>query len=344
MRRVLRIPLHITNQFIHIEIQKRILENEMSKININLTSGNNLLRETIVIDNASLEDHSSFVNLFNKQYNRKTKSSYFFWQFFESILPTRLLVARRNNAVVGFIGIQIKALNNNEKCGVIVDMLIDEPYRGIGIFDKLAKEIEKYAMSHNVVALVSFTNSIGMKALTRLPNWKNIGKVFTLQSVTGLSIDDNVESDKYTNKIQSNNLISFFKNEEYRQWRYDRNPNYSYTKISLKQDYFAIIKIFSDPITGQCFGDIVDFEGDMTDSKILKKLFTKASSQLKEQGIENITTWALPHTPLITIIRELGFKQTQQERYFCLKVLNKKYEYLSDFFRWHLVQADAEIF
>lgn len=318
----------------------------MSKIDIKRDAENKSLLEIVVIDSASPEDHLSFVNIFNKQYNRKIKSTYFFWQFFESIAASRLLVVRRNDKVIGFMGIQIRQLNNFEKCGIIVDMLIEEPYRGKGIFDNILREIEKYAQRHNVIALASFTNNNGMKALTRLPNWKSISKIITLQLENDLAIDKiRVDNGQSTNQNRSSHYISFFKkNAEYRQWRYDKNPNYSYSKVSINQDFFAITKIFSDPITGQHFGDIVDFEGDINDLESLKKLFIKAIEQLKEQGAETITIWALPHIPFKTIITELGFRDTQQERYFCLKVLNKNHEYLYDFSRWHLVQADAEIY
>ena len=136
----------------------------------------------------------------------------------------------------------------------------------------------------------------------------------------------------------------FHYSNDIRVWRFDKNPDYKYTHVMLTTGEFIITKVFEDPVTGVRFGDIVDFECGLNSKKLLRELFLKAVMQLKEQAVESITTWTLPHTPLREVIESLGFTEFLQERYFCLKVLNQKYEYLYNIENWHLVQSDAEIY
>jgi len=189
--------------------------------------------------------------------------------------------------------------------------------------------------------MTSLPNFDGMRAHTGLRTWKHIGTVRTYT----LPVAD-IAGDKELpeQRTSGEKLVYFLKSDAYRIWRYKLNPEYEYAYVKLDTGEFAVTKLFRDPVTNVRYGDIVDFECDLQDRKLLRELFLKACVSLKGEGAEAITTWALPLTPLSEVVESMGFTETQPERYFCLKVMKPGMEHVYDFSRWHLVQADAEIY
>jgi hypothetical protein len=47
---------------------------------------------------------------------------------------------------------------------------------------------------------------------------------------------------------------------------------------------------------------------------------------------------------LYKILKRIGFIESNQERYFCLKTFKSNYDYLYDISNWLLVEGDAEIY
>ena len=70
----------------------------------------------------------------------------------------------------------------------------------------------------------------------------------------------------------------------------------------------------------------------------------KSLEYFNDMNVQAITTWALPHLTLINAAREVGFKEIPMERFFCIKILNSKFDHLRDINNWHLSQADTEIY
>ena len=99
-------------------------------------------------------------------------------------------------------------------------------------------------------------------------------------------------------------------------------------------DGFVVTKVFTDPTTGQQFGDIVEYSGNPLGA--VERFFA--------DGIPMVSTWALPHTPSYALLKQAGFSELPRERYFCIKALEPTLEYLYDITHWHLMPADAEIY
>ena len=207
------------------------------------------------------------------------------------------------------------------------------------MFILLENEAHQFALEHKAVAITTVANQEGMKAYVGLRTWKVIGTIPTLELLTLSSVSPGLEK-----KGSLRGFIYFSKDKDYRYWRYDSNPEYKYDYLTMPDGAFAVTKIFQDPITHKVFGDIVDFESDWSRLINLQILFTKAIEHLKRQGAELVTTWALLHTSLYSMLKSLGFTESGLVRHFCVKVLKPEYFHLYEFPRWHLVQADAEIY
>lgn len=309
-------------------------------MNNNLLDRVRSLNKDIIIREANSNNKNDFIHLLNKQYERKRTIEYFDWMFVNNYLKTKLFAAYDKNEMIGFYGVRFHTLSNDATCGFAVDLLIKENYRNRGIFILLENEVYKTALLNNAVALTALPNNNGMKAHTGIDLWKNISKIdsFVLDCNKNIKLGNGIQS-----KIEADNIIYFFKNDRYRQWRYDMNPVYKYSKVKISEGIFSITKIFEDKLNNVVFGDIVDFECDMNDISLIQKLFYKSCEHLIEQKVEFITAWAV--IPLLQeCLESLGFYPESRERYFCVKVINNNYQYLYDINNWHLVQADSEIY
>jgi hypothetical protein len=297
------------------------------------------LNAGIIIRPANADDALPFIELMNKYVLRKKNTDYFYWQYINAVNPTALFMAYDRDILAGYCGVKIQPLSNSYLCGFIIDLIIHENYRNRALFFLLERAIHEFALNNLAVAVASLPNHKGMIAHKNLEGWNNLCQVFEL------IVRPRVACAIAQNKSKTpKELISFKKDDRYRNWRYARHPEYKYTYIKLKSGEFAITKIFADPVTGERFGDIVDFECALNNAEILGELFLRAVLEFKEQGLDNVTAWALPHTDLYSALKSIGFKEVPKERYFCVKVIEPKYEYLYDLASWHLVQADSEIY
>ena len=291
---------------------------------------------------AEKSDIPQLMELMNSQYARKKGEGYFLWQYFNSYYPTVLYCAFRGEILIGMFGVQKRLLNNDATVGQAIDMLVSPAFRGKGIFKQLAdRAIQCF---QDVDLFCVFPNLNGKNAVEKSLGWETAGKI-DLMCVKPQSIIDTLEEDPKPWEFERDqSLYRFVYDNSIRKWRFGKHPDYTYRYVSIDKQKHAVTKIFTDPNDGRKFGDIVEIECDHGNKSLLSKLFLKTSLYLKNQGVEEIATWALPHTALHGVVRNLGFLELLQERYFCIKVLNPQYKYLTNFSCWHLVQADSEIY
>jgi hypothetical protein len=293
----------------------------------------------IIIREAVQADGEQFVALFNTYYKRKTNLAYFQWQFFNTPFESKLFTAFHDDKLVAYCGIKICPLSGDILTGFVIDVLTHEPYRKRGILFLLEAAIMDYCKAKRVSVMTVLPNAHGNAAFKSL-GWKSIAKVDTL-------VIDDLNSISFNNKgntIVNNNspLTKFVKNEQYRNWRYNNHPIYNYEPIIFDNNNFAITKLFTDPVNGNKFGDIV--EVSYTRVQNFELLLSKILVQMKAKNVHTLTTWALPHTPLYFLLKELGFKTVPQERFFCVKLIDSNLEKLYHIDNWDLAQSDAEIF
>jgi hypothetical protein len=293
----------------------------------------------IVIREADQADGEPFVALFNSYYKRKTSLAYFQWQFFNTPFESKLFTAFHDDKLVGYYGVKIYPLSGEILTGFAIDLLIHEPYRKRGIVFLLEAAIMNYCKSKGVSVMTGLPNAYGNAAFKSL-GWKSIAKIDTLviDNLNAISL-----SDKGITGVNNNSaLTKFVKDDEYRIWRYNNHPIYNYEPIILDENNYAITKLFTDPVNGNIFGDMV--EVSCIEVQNFELLLSKILIQMEAKNVHTLTTWALPHTSLYFLLKELGFKTVPQERFFCVKLIDSNLEKLYHINNWDLAQSDAEIF
>jgi hypothetical protein len=289
----------------------------------------------LIIRPALPTDIPQMMDLLNSQYNRKKNAEYFHWQYFESYYPTVSICAFDNDKLVGMFGLQKRTLATGEPIGQLIDLLIAPDWRRKGLFASLAEKA--YSHFDGLDAFCVLPNLNGKNACEKSLGFKNIAKIDSLVLEKD-SLHDSLP-DFSDLSASDSTLIRFDKNERLFKWRFNRNPEYEYEKITAGNDSFAIVKIFTDPVSGEKYGDIVEYGPVDSDPQSIASLFLKAGKALFEKNAKSLTTWALPHTNLYKILIKLNFKAFPQERYFCVK--STVSENIQD---WHLMQADTEVY
>jgi hypothetical protein len=282
--------------------------------------------------------------LMNSQYARKKDDKYFLWQYFDSCYPTISMCAFDGPRLIGMFGLQERTLEGDIHAGQAIDSIVSSDWRRKGVITLLGKEA--FHSFKNMDMLFSLPNQHWKAVCEKAFGWKSIGKIDSV-ILRGHALKNVSRKAGVTNPAtyrRNSPRARFAYNAETRTWRFDQRPEYTYFYVRLTDEVFAITKIFTDPLTGVSYGDIVDFKCDLDNYRLLEQLFVKSCEYLLNTGVENITTWALPRTTLHDVTASLGFVDMPQERYFCVRVINPEYEYLYDLSNWHLVQADVEIY
>ncbi len=299
----------------------------------------------------SIHEADQFIFLLNKTYSRKKTVDYFKWQYFDTPLKTALIGAFLSNKLIGCFGLQCRMLNNGLVGGQIIDIVVEEEYRGKGIFSEMANYAFDYFRNEMDFGFI-LPNVAGRQATEKALSWKNLYTIKTLmcksysrvfERDSNITVIDDWSNIVLGNKKDSLNMLYFVREKEYLQWRFGKNPEYRYVIIK-RDDFFVVAKTFIDPVTGGKFGDIVDFGYGSKNLNPIRAIFISAINYFIESGIEEVTTWAFPHTPVYTILKNIGFAESQQERYFCLKPFRPHLDYLNDINNWFLIQADSEIY
>lgn len=292
-----------------------------------------------------------FISLMNRTYARKKTMEYFRWQFFDSPSRNVLMGAFLKARLIGCFGLQCRKLNNGLIAGQAIDLIVDEKFRGRGIFTELGEAAMNY-FGDSLDFCFSLPNASGRKALEKSLGYKTIMVIRTLvltrvKKKSNYDLTTIIESwdspgIKDNKKAQSKGLY-FVRDLEELRWRFRDNPDYSYSIIKTNEDAFAIVKVFTDPITQERFGDIVDFGIRVEDASLVETLLCSAANHLRGKAVKKVTCWASSNN-LVMMLDRIGFVETSQERYFCMNLFQSGHEYLYDASNWLLVEADSEIY
>jgi hypothetical protein len=284
---------------------------------------------------ATKKDIPRLVELMNSQYARKKNNSYFDWQYFSSFFPTISMCAFLNNDLIGMFGVQKKKLNNGIYIGQLIDLLIREDWRGKGVFTELAdramrhfKNLTDYCVLPNLNGKIAVEKALGMKTIAKIDNL-----VLNLDECKHQIHDINKEKKQYT---------AFQKSKKYYQWRFDRNPEYDYKKISINSKCYAYTKIFKDPISKISIADIVEVNINNASEKNCEALIELIISNYTNEKIKYLNSLALPNAKLFSLLKKFGFIPKPQERYFCIK--SRSNSKLINIKSWDILPSDIEIF
>jgi len=305
----------------------------------------------MIVKNAEIKDiflfHKLVSRLFNDKYN--WSDSWYKWQCFDNPFVINLKLAIENDNLLGVFGLQQRLLLPDIHCGQISWINVNPDYKNIGIFTELSKHVLKD--SEKLDLLFIFANNNALIPCQQKLGLKIIGKLNRLTlELTQINKNYFKNVAYKCKKISSNtDLKSFFKFEDlymfdhsssFRHWRF-ANPDSQYYKVSIPTGEYLIFKIYRSMKNKDSFGDLVDFECNLKDIDSYKKLLFSAISELKFNNVTYATIWANEQQQLYKAIKDIGFVESSNNTYFCIKVLKSKYSHLYNFKNWHLVQSDA---
>ncbi len=310
----------------------------MKKLN-NLIHTPHLKGIELSISEALVEDAVSFADLMNSHYKRQKTASYFQWQYFTDVKSVYFL-AKIGNQAVGGCGIQTSLVQSiiKLKLAKISDFIVSDEFRGTGIALKLIDAVQKWCLDHKIKAMVAMPNKYGNAFFLHCGFVSNPINQYILENYHQVQKNLPKSILQKTNKI-----VRFVRNKKYLKWRFNKNPEYDYQFITdTKWDKYIVTKTFKDSTDGTLYGDIVDISWPVDET--VEVLLNKTLLSFKKIGIKKITIWQDPAKILSGFLRMNNFHKHPQERYFCIKLLNKKYPEIANFNNWFLVESDSDVY
>lgn len=284
---------------------------------------------SIEISEAKFEDIPDLVSCINTgvHFPPYWTASELKWWFFEYPFPLILYRAIHKEETVGTFAVFKRELTNNINCGVLMGLVIKNEWKGKGLFKMLGEKAMKHF--NDIDLFVCFPNIIGAKALEKNFNFKTITRVETLildendinkKQAESFSIEKINSITTFKNYKKNQDKYLMFKNNEiFRDWRYRQNPHFSFYIITDQRKNFSIVKMFDDKDRGKKFGDIIDFEMEYVDKKSFFDLMIITCSALNKFNIDAITIKAIPNNLTYEVAKEIGFKESNSNHYFCVK-------------------------
>ena len=311
-------------------------------------------------------DADSFVQQYNHQYARKIEPAYFYWQFFEAPFPARCLFAWHGNQFAGCDGFRLLPIcgQGNPLGALVVDSMVREEYRGIGLFARMEMELEREMTGIGGRFLYGFPNRSGYFPRTNQMGWTGLKPLTTYSKdiETAISPPDPmyVFEPKERWDSDADAICAAFvrahptlglvrRDAAYLNWRFAGNPGHRYEMYEVLKAgrlfAYLILKTFQDPSTRVSVGDIVDLLWCEDNIEGLRSLLQFALHRFrKKMGVGQAVMWLQTNTVLDEIGRDLGFVSTDQSRYFCVRSLGERGTWWEDSTHWYLTLADSEIY
>lgn len=286
------------------------------------------------------KDASLFVDLMNSHYKRKKETSYFKWQYFSRIKSIYFL-AKINNQVVGGCGMQVTPIQTSKKIysAKILDLVVKKEYRGTGIAINLLEAGQQWCKVQKIQAITAFPNKYGNAFFSHFG--------FSSIPINAYILDNYHPAKTTISQTAFKNLeknIYFIKDEDYLHWRFKENPEYNYQFVTDAENQGIVVtKTFKDPTDGTLYGDIVDLPLP-ADQTLTEQLLNKAILLFNKAGIKKVTIWLDPACVLLEFLKNNNFHPHPRERYFCIKLLDRKYPEILNFQQWFLVESDSEVY
>jgi hypothetical protein len=301
------------------------------------------LEMAILLRAASLEDLPGVVRLINASFARKKNVDYLRWQYFDARAEATLYCAFQGVSIIGTFGLQRKCLTNDLRCGQAIDMVVHQAFRGEGVFSQLAGlalsefNLDLFCVFPNLAGKFAVEKGLGWNTVSCIPNY-----VLQINDLTELHTQGANVAQVNSDAGSIAGQIAFKYPPVYAQWRFDSHPLYTYTTLS-GDEATSVIKVFTDPITGERSGDIVHMFGADNSQQICRVL-NRSVVALGKLNVDLVTIWAVNHPLLEAELRYRGFSEGPQQRYFCLKVNRPDLAYLYNPAIWRVEQSDTEVF
>lgn len=301
-----------------------------------------------------------FVGLFNSIYSRRIDSSYYYWRFGRQDCNGFILFSEDKDGLKGCIGYHLLDVDRF-KVALIVDAMVAPRCRDGRTFFHLSRRLENCARHHGAKALLMLPNENGAKAWTADKEWALAEYMVSYTHrvrTDGLGALRHFKVDRFgqwvdriETKFSMNNpeLRHARRTKDYLNWRFS-NPMHDYEIYQVYRGGkslpfgYMVLKVFTDPVTAEQTGDIVDIMWCENDAPALMDMLRVALRRFHTHGIRNVSMWLQTNTLLDAVGRCIGFTPTDRHRAFCVKILDRDYSALAFPENWFLTMADSEVY
>lgn len=218
--------------------------------------------------------------------------------------------------------------------------MVHPQYEGMGILAKLAENAyTEYYEKHNLRLVYGFPNKNSHYSLVKFLKWTDIHCIPTLS----LSLEAFHHSSGKTNDIKvgdiafdTAHLSSLSKTEytaikidaDYLTWRYAKNPVNTYHLFTLKNDMFAITKVFKSFVKPNVYEvDILELSFSAHYGHI-RNLLTSIVQYYSDYDIWRINCWTNIEKPMHLVLERIGFINSEPITYFGMRALDDNLSYM----------------
>lgn len=224
-----------------------------------------------------------------------------------------------------------------------LDTLTDINYRGLGLFIKMAKDVQKKAEADNVGLIYGFPNGSSFPGFKKLLKWHSLdplpflikplrSRYFT-KKISLLSFLPNVnlsyswkrtdkdyvvterdnfpaEAELIWKKFSKDIAVAVDRDLEYLNWRYIQKPKEKYQIAHCygsTQNYLGYIIFTVKEKHDGIIGYIMELVYDIGQPKVGRLLMSYAIDKIKKQKADCILSWCLEHSPNYTVHRKEFF-------------------------------------
>ena len=294
---------------------------------------------SIQVRAAGPADIPGLVRLFQRHYAQHKPAAYFAWQFFAPEMPAALIVAEADGEVVGSFGFMKRALTHGLRAAQAMDMLLDEPFRGQGLFARMAAQAA--AAFPEVDVRLVLANRAGMAAVTRRLGWSVVAQVpvyaASLADATGMPVSPapiEAESGAESLRIWYDEIVEA--------WRFAAHPVNRYHRLEAS-GLRGHLKCFADPgDPSRRFGDIMRVAPGNSGQR--EAWLRCALDWFRAEGVGECGLWSLPGNPLAETALRIGFRPRAQERWLCAQFPGAGAGEALRTGRWDVCAADAEFY
>ena len=284
-------------------------------------------------------DIPGLVSLFRRHYAQHKPDAYFRWQFFSPEMPASLAVATAGGEVVGSFGCMRRALTHGLRAAQALDMLLDEPFRGQGVFARMAAHAA--AAFPEVDVRIVLANRSGMAAVARRLGWAVVAQVPVYAALADGGAGSPAAPERGAAESGEEALRIRY-DETVESWRFASHPLNRYHRLEAA-GLRGYLKCFADSVdSARRFGDILAVSSG--DPGQRNAWLRQALEWFRADGVGACGLWSLPGNPWAESALRIGFTPREQERWLCVQWADPApaAEFRSR--RWDVCAADAEFY
>lgn len=266
-------------------------------------------------------------------------------------------LAEVDGRVIGHYAVQLRPFFVEARActaGLVIGSMVAPEFRNITTFVELARRAYAACRERAVAFVYAFPNDNVWLVRKRMLSWHELPAIAALavsvrdtprdraSSVVQLAPDEPLDApwlDRANDRICASDRASFL------HWRLRERPHVDYP-IYVDRDAGEVRGYIALKRYNAAVGHVVAFRVAPGDPAAGRRLLASALAHFAEAGVERITTWLLPSSPLYTVAVDAGFAADAgtKQNFGYLAFDDGLAAVLADPARWDVAMADSDVF